>query len=303
MNPVTIFLRARRHAVNLRCLAVIVFALVVAPPAQAGGWTQPRGSWYSKLSVTALSTDSYHTGEGHAVTTAEFSRTAFDLYAEYGVTERLTGAVRLPLIESSSFTTSETHRDVGDLGLEARYGLLRGAIPVAVALRVEIPTGDANGLTALRDNPEGFVRLPTGDNETTWQPTLSVSRSFHPVNAYATADLGYALRGNGFTDEYRVDLEAGWRAPPGVWVRGTAGTTGPVKDPDPARALDAANGRGEGVQVTRLGAGLGYEPVPGLAVLADVFTQVGRIVNAYGGTWFTLGVSWQRRPPSEEKQP
>ncbi len=273
-------------------LTLLLIALIPSIT-HAGAWPQPPGATYAKLSVSHLSSNQFYTSEGHPLTTSNYSQFRLDAYAEVGITSRLTGVFRFPFLESSSFETSETNTAPGDLTLETRYTLKTGATPLALALRVTLPTGDSEGVTPLKGT-EGFVRLPTGDNLTTILPVFTVSHSFYPVRAYATADAGYAFRTNGFTDEYRGYLEAGWEFASRFLLKGMIGTRGPVTTPNPDLALEARNGRGEGVQFTRVGGGLGYDPVDGFSVEVDVTTNIWRTVNAYGGTSFTLGVSWQR---------
>ena len=278
---------------NLRCLVSILVFVGLPTAAHAGAWPQSPGATYAKLSVSTFSTTRFHTSEGQRLDTSEYSQLRLDGYLEAGITARLTGVLRLPIVERASFETSETHTAPGDLTLEARYAVRTGASPIALGLRVELPTGDSEGITPLR-NTDGFVRLPTGDNETTLEPVLTVSHSFYPVPAYITGDAGYAFRGNGFTDAYRGHLEAGWRPAARILIRGTLDTFGPVTTPNRQLSLDASNGRGEGVQFTRLGGGIGYDPAPGLTVMLEIATSVWRTANAYGGTLFTLGMSWQR---------
>ena len=63
-----------------------------------------------------------------------------------------------------------------------------------------LPIGDV-------DQPSG---LYTGDGEFNFVGDLAFGRSFQRVPIYVTGGVGYNLRTQGFSDEFRYTLEAGW---------------------------------------------------------------------------------------------
>ncbi len=280
----------------MRCSLVTAAALVLAGAAgaHAGAWTRGPRSFYAKLALSTLRTSSFYTPDGHRISTAKFSSSSLDLYAEYGLGRRLTGVVQFPIVKSASFETTETETGVGDLGLELKYGLRLGASPFALGVGVELPTGDERGAAALEDqagSPGGFIRLPTGDGEFNTRVTLYVSRSFHSMPAYISAEAGYNLRNERFTDEYMFGLQAGYGVAGRLWLNANLRGVGPVTNPDPARALETANGFGEGVQYIGIGIGAACDVVPHLGLTFDVYRATGRITNIHSGARLVFGLA------------
>ena len=70
---------------------------------------------------------------------------------------------------------------------------------LAGELLVGIPTGSAT-------HSRGLL---LGDGETSVELRFLASRSFHPFPAYASAVVGYNIRGPGFSDEVMTEIEAG----------------------------------------------------------------------------------------------
>lgn len=280
----------------MRCSLVTAAALVLtcAAGAHAGAWTRGPGSFYAKVALSTLRTSSFYTPDGDRISTANFSSTSLDLYAEYGLGRRLTGVVRFPIVKSASFETTETESGIGDLGLELKYGLRFGTSPLALGIGVELPTGDESGAADLDDqagSPGGFIRLPTGDGEFNTRIILYASHSFHSMPTYVSAEAGYNLRSENFTDEYLFGLQAGYRVAGRLWLNANLRGVGPVTDPDRARSLEAANGFGEGVQYVEIGIGAACDVVPHVGLTFDVLGAAGRITNVYSGTRLVFGLA------------
>ena len=181
---------------------------------------------------------------------------------------------------------------MGDMSIEAKYALLDGGFPVAVAVEAEFPTGDESGVVPLTDGSGGTTRLPTGDGEYNTRIKALVSRSFHPLPAYATLVAGYDIRTEGFTDEYLVMLQAGYRVGTVIWIQGNLHAKGPVSTPDPALASQATLGFGEGVQYIAYSLGLAYEMLPPLTLSFDAYSAFGKVTSIYTGLNLVFGVSY-----------
>lgn len=268
--------------------AFLVFA---SDSAHAGAWTKTQNSFFAKVALTTLSTNEFHTRDGDNISTADFHTWSFNLYGEYGILDRLTGIIRFPFVRSAGFETTQSFTGAGDLGLGIKYGLISGSTPLAIGLGVEFPTGNENGSGELKSTPEGFVRLPTGDGELNTRLDLYVSHSFHPAPAYVSLDAGYNIRTEGFTDEYLVILQGGYKLIEKLWVQASLKATGPVSTPDPSLAGGAALGFGEGVQYTAYSIGTAYEVVPHLSVSFDLYSAFGRITNIYSGLNLVFGIA------------
>jgi hypothetical protein len=257
----------------------------------AGAWTRDQQSFYAKLSFTTLNSDQFHTKDGDKITTADFQTWSLNLYGEYGIINNLTAVVRFPFVRSAAFETTESFTGIGDIGVGLKYRLVSGSTPIAVGLHFELPSGNENGSGALKDLPGASVRLPTGDGELNTRWDLYLSHSFYPTPAYASLDAGYNIRTEGFTDEYLIVLQGGYKFIPVMWAQASIKALGPVSTPDPALAGGAALGFGEGVQYTAYSIGTAYEISPHLIVSFDIYSAFGRITNIYSGLNLVFGIA------------
>jgi len=281
--------------IEIRTLVLLVCTLMILAisPAHGGAWTRKQNSFYAKLGLTTLSTNEFHTKDGDKIETADFHTWSLNLYGEYGVTDRLTGILRAPILRSAGFETTESFTGIGDIGLELKYGLLTGSTPVAVSFGADFPTGDETGTGSLKTGAGGYIRLPTGDGELNTRVSALVSHSFYPTPAYASFDLGYNVRSEGFTDEYAFGLQGGYKVFEEVWIQANLRGIGPVANPDATLAGGTALGYGEGVQYIAYNLGASYEVIPRVSVSFDFFSAFGRITNIYSGANLVFGLSFE----------
>lgn len=266
------------------------FLLLGGEARAGGGWARPPHSLYLKLSGTTLHSDSYYTSNGERVRTADFSTQTLQLYAEYGVVERLSAVLEAPLLKRAAYVTADAASGIGDVALTLKYALRTGAYPVSIGVGAEFPTGDSRAFGRNRENPQVIIYLPTGDDEFNVWLRGYASHSFHPRAAFISLDLGYNRRTQGFTDQYQLGLELGQRLFDRIWLLGnlrrlaTAGT---------ARADGAFSslGLGEGVEYTSLGGGLSVRVAPHVDLTADISSGLGRIRNIYSGINLGLGLA------------
>ncbi len=181
-----------------------------------GGWPKPKGKLYIKFSEYWIIADQHFTIDGSIDPNLTRGNFITSVYAEYGITNRLTGIVYFPffsratLNEQVSGTTGdilipgEAINSIGDTDLQLKYGLFQeGSVKVSISLTLGIPSGESSG------GSDGS--LQTGDGEFNQMITLDASRSFPigKLNTYATLTAGFNNRTRGFSDELRYGIEAG----------------------------------------------------------------------------------------------
>jgi len=185
----------------------------------AGGpWPQQKGIGYYKLSQWWLNFDQHYTDSGLIdpnVTTGIYN-TFF--YAEYGLTDRVTGILNAPLYSRNvtnnliSGTTGETIvpgealNSIGDIDLGVKYGLTKpgSAFPVSASLILGLPTGKSVG------GSQG--NLQTGDGEFNQIIQIDAGKGFkigENINSYVSGYAGINNRTKGFSEEFRFGLEYG----------------------------------------------------------------------------------------------
>jgi len=196
----------------------LFIVLIFNTLAQAGGgWTQPKGGVYLKLSEWWIVSNQHYTDVGliDPNTTSGIFNTS--LYGEYGITDRLTAIAYVPFFSRSfmnnvvSGTTGEVLipgealNGFGDSDLSIKYALTpKKKIRLAATVTLGLPLGEDAGGTQKN--------LQTGDGEFNQLVQFDASTSFSikkKATIYGTATVGFNNRTKGFSDEFRYGLEVG----------------------------------------------------------------------------------------------
>ncbi len=182
-----------------------------------GGWPQPKGKGYLKLSEWWVISDQHYTDSGLIdpnVTTGIFNTS---IYAEYGFTNRLTGVLYFPFYSRTFsnnivsgttgevITPGEAISGLGDTDLSLKYGITKpgSGLAIAVTATLGLPFGNSSGGTLgnLQLGDGEFNQMITADAGTGWQ--------VGSIPFFANASLGYNNRTKEFSDEIRYGLELG----------------------------------------------------------------------------------------------
>lgn len=173
----------------------LIYYFAYLQDAIAGAWTQPAGTLYAKTYLGSVSTPRYWDINGNSISvmkeeimpgdrlfqfypngrsyTLDFSAIITGVYAEYGLSDKLTAIVDLPFGYFSLTETYETDRDNESptylrkpernaesfttftyYGFGGRYLLYNNKSVVSVSAGVRIPPGGTNGIFA------DTVRMP-----------------------------------------------------------------------------------------------------------------------------------------------
>jgi len=182
-----------------------------------GGWTLKKNTAYYKVSQWWIVASQHFTGTGQIDPNATNGIYNTSLYAEYGLSDRLTGILYLPFFSRNvrnaqvSSTNGMVIREgeaingIGDSEIGFKYRISKDDSPFAFSatLQFGIPLGENSG------GSDGS--LQTGDGEFNQMLKLDLSRSFSlaNVNAYASIYSGLNNRTNDFSDEFRYGAELG----------------------------------------------------------------------------------------------
>lgn len=194
-----------------------VFCLLITSSVMAGGgWPQPKGKFYLKLSQWWVVSNQHYTSTGQI--DPNLTRGAFNtsLYGEYGFTNRLTGIIYFPFFsratvnEQVSGTTGiviaegDAINSVGDTDIAFKYGIITNKpIVVSATLTFGLPLGnDSGGKDAS---------LQTGDGEFNQMIALDISNGFKIGNfsPFFTVTAAFNNRTNNYSDEFRYGIEGG----------------------------------------------------------------------------------------------
>lgn len=182
-----------------------------------GGWPQPKGKGYIKLSEWWLRSNQHFTDMGQIDPNITMGVYTTSIYAEYGITDRITGVVYFPFFSRAlqnnevSLTTNEiiTPGDaingIADTDVSLKFGLTDPSQGVAVATTITfgLPFGETAG--GERQN------LQLGDGEFNQMVSIDAGTGWSAgsLPMYANAYLGYNNRSKGFSDEVRFGAEVG----------------------------------------------------------------------------------------------
>lgn len=199
-----------------RILLLILGLGIVFSSLAGGGWPQPKGKGYFKLSQFWIVSDRHFTNTGEIDPNGTRASYFTTVYGEYGITDRITGTVYWPFFarsvvnEQVSGTTGQviTEGDainsVGDMDLSIKYGLTPNKrIAVSASLLLGLPFGVSTG---------GYdSTLQTGDGEFNQMVQVDAGTSFNVGGLYPYTNIFVAFnnRTNGFSDEFRYGVEVG----------------------------------------------------------------------------------------------
>lgn len=203
-------------------IALIFGAVMACHTALAqSGWTRTKGGFFGKTDLSHLNATSYFTPSGTKLNTNAFRQTSLHLYAEYGIQNRLTLIASAPVLRFNSFSETETVAGQGDLRLELKYRLTpHDAIPIALSIASELPTGRRNAFAESRNTPGERINLPTGDGEWNFWTTLAASKSFGEwyFSSFGAYNFRTAYQGLRFRNLYQFGIEGGWNPVPKLWL-------------------------------------------------------------------------------------
>jgi hypothetical protein len=182
-----------------------------------GGWPQAKGKAYLKIAEWWVTADQHYTSNGKIDPNITGSLYNTTIYAEYGITKRLTGIFYMPLFSRAVYNTERSAASgnvitqgaainhIGDADIAIKYGLIvNKPTVVSATLLLGLPLGRTGG--------GGLGILQTGDGEFNQLLQIDVSRSFKLSEnkfGYVSVYGGFNNRSKGFSDELRYGVEAG----------------------------------------------------------------------------------------------
>lgn len=193
-------------------LFLFIFFLTFHTQAQ-NGWTRKANGFYSQVTTTTFSSDQYYTLNNDLSTAGNtFNSKGLLLFGEYGISNRLTAALDVPLVMLNNFNTTETVGGIGNVKLGLKYKLLKN-FPLSFQADVEIPTDDGlNFATTKQANEIGIfeqINLPTSDGEFNFWTTLAASQSTSSGKTFASIFASINFRTEGFSHQFQSGIEIG----------------------------------------------------------------------------------------------
>ena len=289
----------------IRPIAALTLAVVLLPAGSAGAqaWTRDQGSTYLSLNHRLISADDYYAPNGEKTPLARtFTQHSLSFYGEVGVIDRwLTLSLQGELFRKNILDEAGATSGLGDLRVGAFTGLVTDPLRLSVGVLVGIPTGDDEPSAGA--DADGFARataalLPTGDGEVDTAFVVALGRSFggggYPFWHYATANVGYWLRGEEITDAITWGLEFGTSPAAPGWDRLSLALRLLGVEPLETSEMGVRfSGLGDGVSYTSVGAELSVRTVDALRVGLGYETAIAA-TSLPAAAAFKFLLSWER---------
>jgi hypothetical protein len=186
----------------------------------AGAWTQKKGTGYYKADFRYLGGNKWYDPNGDKLAIPDFKDMTVNVFGSYGITDNLTLMLNAAVFKSVKFDIpsvsdtiltfnefapqSEFDNEVsgfGDILVGAKYKLAKfGQSFISGKLLINLPTGESS--------PDGGLWTGSGD----YYQTIGVEYGYSlwPTPAYFNAGVTYTNRTQGFSDEFRYGIEAGY---------------------------------------------------------------------------------------------
>jgi hypothetical protein len=275
---------------------VLLFCISTLCTYSQSGWTRKKNTYFLKTGFNLFSSSDYYTPDGDKLKTTQFNQQSLNLYGEYGISDKLTAIVNLPMLKLNSYDNTETASGIGDLKIELKYALLRKNIPVTIAVAPEFPTGSKDNYAQNKLSAIDQINLPTGDGEFNIWSTLAASHSFHPLPIYVSLSTAYNYRTqyNGFIfrDQIKFNFEAGYKFLDKIWFNGTLSAQTSVGKSSGTTDFI----RGEGTEFTAFGFGAAYEVVKHWSISLQTWGYTDLIFdrkNIYSAPTYSIGVFYE----------
>ena len=179
----------------------IILLLVTTVAFGQSPWTREKGKSYVQLGVTGLFYNSYQFDGNKIDLGSDFSDITTQIYAEYGITNKLEANLVLPYKKINVSSTGNPSADIsgfGNITLGLKYKVYDS--------NWKISSGIAYCARTIKIDQN--QNLSTGFNATTILPYLSIGSSKNKW--YYFANVGYGYMNNNYSDFIKASFEVGY---------------------------------------------------------------------------------------------
>lgn len=199
-----------KHVTTLFTLLISISIFSQSP------WTQEKGKFYTQLSFTTISNYNTLFGEPETITEREITDNTIQFYGEYGLSEKTSLLVNIPFknIETGNLstntvnplTTANTESTLGNIELGIKHNFYNKDWILSGQISVEANTSSFDVASGIR----------TGYDAWTVSPLFLAGKSFG--NTYIQSFLGFNIRTNDYSSNFRIGGEVGSKLGKYVWL-------------------------------------------------------------------------------------
>ncbi|WP_299123622.1 hypothetical protein [uncultured Winogradskyella sp.] len=184
-------------------------------------WTQEKGKFYTQLSYTTIPNYTELFGDPDYNSFGEISDNTIQFYGEYGISDKTSLIVNLPLklISITNFEspfidcTGDCSKDfnenaLGNLEIGIKHNFYKKDWILSSQFSVEANTGAYDETSGIR----------TGYDAYTLTPLFLAGRSFEKT--YIQSFIGANIRTNGYSSNFKIGGEVGYKITSHIWLIG-----------------------------------------------------------------------------------
>jgi len=200
----------------LRSVLLFIF-LYSANSFGQSAWTKNKDETYLQLTYSTISNYNDIYANPDYKSEREIADNTLQFYGEYGITDKTTLLLNVPLkfittgdltTNNIAFTTAESKTSLGNIELGIKHRFYTKKWIIAGQLNIETNTSSFYKDSGIR----------TGYNAWTFTPTLNTSRSFKTF--YVQTFVGFNLRTNNYSSNFKIGGEIGTKITKKIWVIG-----------------------------------------------------------------------------------
>lgn len=180
-------------------------------------WNLEEDTWYTHFNYTRIGpySELFINGDETAITPREIEDNTFQLYAEYGLNNKTSLSVSLPmkLIKTGSQTTEAAPEieanniaSLGNIGFGVKRNLINKNFLLSTGVIVEANNGVYDDASGIR----------TGYDAWTFTPGVYFGKSY--TNLFLQANIGVGFRTNNYSDFFRGGAEVGYKFLNCIWA-------------------------------------------------------------------------------------
>lgn len=204
---------------NLVPLIIIVLFVSYTTIAQSP-WTQKKGEFYTQFGFSTIPNYTGIFGDPDYNTERKITDNTFQLYGEYGLSDKTTLLLNVPFKSISSgdlskpeeaeivLTEEKSVSSFGNIEIGAKHNFFNKKWLISGQFNIELNTSSYDEVSGLRSGYDAF----------TFTPLVNVGRGFDKF--YVQAFTGFALRTNDYSSNFKIGAEAGAKLLNRIWIIG-----------------------------------------------------------------------------------
>ncbi|MEM7086615.1 MAG: hypothetical protein AAF489_10560 [Bacteroidota bacterium] len=203
----------------MKQLTKILFLFIGALAFSQSPWTREKGDFYTQLSFTTIPNYNSLFGDPDYDTVGEITDNTIQLYGEYGISNRTSLILNLPikLISINDFEnplidcTGDCSEDfnesaLGNVEVGIKHNFYNKNWILSGQFSVEANTGSYDAVSGIRTGYDAF----------TFTPLFLAGRSFGKT--YVQGFIGANIRTNDYSSNFKVGGEIGHKIVKRIWV-------------------------------------------------------------------------------------